>query len=162
MIKKQDVFRDWFRTAILTDYTAGPIDTIWVWPFSPDAPIYRDGYPRLVISSKQKPTYASNLNKSLSPHVNFKFDFDYSAPLAGLPHVILPGESLLAGQNRMRWTEVNMGSGPISLSLSHHRSNRISPNMHSRDITSRFVADYPHTQHKLTQRKVPTLFCSIF
>lgn len=31
-------------------------------------------------------------NQSLAPHVNWRWDVDYTAPLAGLPQVIVPSK----------------------------------------------------------------------
>ncbi|KAL7928350.1 amidase signature domain-containing protein [Trichoderma chlorosporum] len=51
---------------------AGSLGGIMVWPFNPQEPQYRDSYP------------------PLTPHVNWRWDVDYTAPLAGLPQVIVP------------------------------------------------------------------------
>lgn len=51
---------------------AGSLGGIMVWPFNPQEPQYRDNCP------------------PLTPHVNWRWDVDYTAPLAGLPQVIVP------------------------------------------------------------------------
>lgn len=67
---------------------AKDLSRILVWPFSPQEPMYRDDYPLYVITPSLFQVVL--INTSLTPRVNWKWDIDYAAPLAGLPQDIVP------------------------------------------------------------------------
>ncbi|UKZ46317.1 hypothetical protein TrVGV298_000518 [Trichoderma virens] len=78
MVRQKTLFADFAYKHILQCGSGDRPDSlggIMVWPFNPQEPQYRDSYP---------PEY------SLTPHVNWRWDVDYTAPLAGLPQVIVP------------------------------------------------------------------------
>ncbi|EHK41963.1 hypothetical protein TRIATDRAFT_322099 [Trichoderma atroviride IMI 206040] len=76
MVQQKAFFANFARKQILQggdgSGATGSLGGIMVWPFNPQEPQYRDNYP------------------SLTPHVNWRWDVDYTAPLAGLPQVIVP------------------------------------------------------------------------
>ncbi|UKZ72899.1 hypothetical protein TrVFT333_000536 [Trichoderma virens FT-333] len=75
MVRQKTLFADFAYKQILQCGSSDQSDSlggIMVWPFNPQEPQYRDSYP------------------PLTPHVNWRWDVDYTAPLAGLPQVIVP------------------------------------------------------------------------
>ncbi|KAL7895568.1 amidase signature domain-containing protein [Trichoderma sp. SZMC 28014] len=76
MVQQKALFANFVYKQILqsgdSSGAAGSLGGIMVWPFNPQKPQYRDSYP------------------PLTPHVNWRWHVDYTAPLAGLPQVIVP------------------------------------------------------------------------
>lgn len=74
MVRQKDAFSRFVREKLIKSAgkASDTFGTVMVWPFNPQEPQYRDTYP------------------PLTPHVNWRWDVDYTAPLAGLPQVIVP------------------------------------------------------------------------
>ncbi|KAK1756627.1 amidase signature domain-containing protein [Echria macrotheca] len=72
MMHEQKVLSTWLNDKILRKGGRHCLGAIMIWPFSPQEPQYRDNYP------------------PVSPHVNWKWDIDFSGPLAALPQAVLP------------------------------------------------------------------------
>ncbi|KAH7171286.1 amidase signature domain-containing protein [Dactylonectria macrodidyma] len=74
MVQQKDAFSRFVREKLIKSAgkASDTFAAVMVWPFNPQEPQYRDAYP------------------PLTPHVNWRWDVDYTAPLAGLPQVIVP------------------------------------------------------------------------